>query len=66
MHTGQFKTLREMVEFYNDGGHPDGFVGTKDPLIVPLNLTESEIDDLVAFLGTLTGEQVPAALIGPP
>ncbi|HEY0136823.1 MAG TPA: cytochrome c peroxidase [Nannocystis sp.] len=66
MHTGQFKTLREVVEFYNDGGHPDGFVGIKDPLMVPLNLSESEIDDLVAFLGTLTGEQVPAALIAPP
>lgn len=66
MHTGQFKTLREVVEFYNDGGHPDGFVGVKDPLIVPLNLSEAEIDDLVAFLGTLTGEPVPADLLAAP
>lgn len=62
MHTGQFKTLREVVEFYNDGGHPDGFIGTKSELVVPLNLSEQEIDDIVAFLGTLTGAPVPAEL----
>lgn len=62
MHTGQFKTLREVVVFYNEGGHPDGVVGVKSPLIVPLNLSDSEIDDIVAFLETLTGEQVPTEL----
>lgn len=62
MHTGQFKTLREVVEFYDAGGHPDGFVGIKSDLIVPLNLSDQEIDDLVAFMETLTGQPVPAAL----
>lgn len=62
MHTGQIGTLREVVEFYNRGGDDDGFVGTKSELIVPLNLSEQEIDDLVAFLGTLTGDPVPQAL----
>ncbi|HSN98020.1 MAG TPA: cytochrome c peroxidase [Candidatus Nanopelagicales bacterium] len=62
MHTGQFEALRDVVSFYNDGGHESGFVGVKSDKIVPLNLTEQEIDDLVAFLETLTGEEVPAAL----
>jgi cytochrome c peroxidase len=62
MHTGQFATLREVIEFYNEGGHPAGFVGVKDEKIKPLNLTSQEIDDLTAFLRTLTGEPVPEAL----
>jgi cytochrome c peroxidase len=66
MHTGQFKDLREVVRFYNEGGHVDGIVGTKSELMVPLNLSDAEIDDIVAFLGTLTGEPVPAALLARP
>jgi cytochrome c peroxidase len=62
MHTGQIATLREVVEFYNKGGDDGGFVGTKSELVVPLNLTEQEIDDLVAFLETLTGDPVPPEL----
>lgn len=63
MHTGQFQTLREVVEFYNDGGGETGFVGTKDELLLELNLSESEIDDIVAFLESLTGQDLPAALV---
>lgn len=62
MHTGQIATLREVVEFYNAGGDPDGFAGTKSELVVPLNLSEQEIDDIVAFLETLTGDPVPVEL----
>jgi cytochrome c peroxidase len=62
MHTGQLGTLREVVEFYNAGGHESGFVGVKDEKMKPLNLTEQEINDLVAFLETLTGEPVPEEL----
>jgi cytochrome c peroxidase len=62
MHTGQFATLREVVEFYNDGGHQAQLVGVKDEKVKPLNLTAQEIDDLVAFLEALTGEPVPEAL----
>ena len=32
----------------------------------PLNLTATEIDDLVAFMQTLTGQPVPAALLETP
>jgi cytochrome c peroxidase len=66
MHTGQFKDLHEVVKFYNQGGHTAGIVGTKSELIVPLNLSDAEIDDLVAFLQTLTGEEIPAALLSKP
>ena len=66
MHTGQFKDLHEVVRFYNEGGHTDGIVGTKSELMVPLGLSDAEIDDIVAFLGTLTGEPVPAALLAKP
>jgi cytochrome c peroxidase len=57
MHDGRFKTLREVIEHYNSGGHPSP---TLDPLMkfqgVGLGLSEQEIDDLVLFLETLTDE----------
>jgi cytochrome c peroxidase len=55
MHNGTFLTLKQVVEFYNQGG-----VANKnlDPLIKPLNLTTAEINNLVAFLNALTGDNV--------
>lgn len=63
MHDGVYQTLREVVVHYNQGGvHELGGenVGTIDPLIKPLNLTDQEIDDLVAFMEALTGQMDPA------
>jgi cytochrome c peroxidase len=57
MHNGIFYTLEEVVEFYNIGGTQDIF-GTKSPLIQPLNLTEDEKKDLVAFLQSLSGTEI--------
>jgi cytochrome c peroxidase len=55
MHNGRLQTLKQVVEFYNDGGIAnDGL----DNRIKPLHLSASEIDDLVAFLQTLTGDNV--------
>jgi len=55
MHNGMFKTLEEVIEYYND---PRKFVQQPinlDPsLDKPLGLTEKEKKDLVAFLKTLT------------
>jgi len=56
MHNGSLTTLREVVEFYNRGGVVNENL---DPLIKPLQLTNDEIDDLTAFLHTLTGDNVP-------
>ena len=53
-HKGQFETLEAVVAFYNAGGGDDGY---KDPLKKPLNLTEQEQNDLVAFLRSLSGRQ---------
>ena len=63
MHSGQFKTLVEVVAFYDQGGGsvPDG--GTLDANLAPLNLTQQEKDDLVAFLSTLDGAAVDPALL---
>ncbi|MEO1010779.1 MAG: cytochrome c peroxidase [Bacteroidota bacterium] len=59
MHSGRFNTLRETVQFYNDGrGHavPEG-----EDLIIHWHIWEPELSDyeldrLVDFLGTLTDE----------
>lgn len=61
-HTGAFPTLSAVIEHYNNGGAAAGFVGAPDPRLRPLGLTSTEILDLVAFLGTLTGEPVPTEL----
>jgi cytochrome c peroxidase len=53
MHDGSIATLREVVEFYNRGGEKNPWL---DPKIKPLNLTESEIDALVALMQALEGE----------
>ncbi|GEM86166.1 cytochrome-c peroxidase [Meiothermus granaticius] len=51
MHDGSFKTLREVVEHYNNGGQANL---NADPLMRPLGLSEAEVDDLVEFLKALT------------
>jgi cytochrome c peroxidase len=52
-HDGRFKTLEEVVNFYNKGGVKNPH---QDPLIIPLELTDQEKSDLVQFLRTLNGE----------
>jgi len=52
MHNGIFKTLGEVVEFYNKGG---GKNPNLDIQMKPLGLTAQEKKDLVEFLKTLTG-----------
>ena len=56
MHNGEFGTLREVVEFYDGGGIPNELLS---PLLQPLNLTNQEKDNLIAFLESLTGSNVP-------
>jgi cytochrome c peroxidase len=53
MHDGSLVTLRETVEIYDDGGHPNPYL---DPKIEVLDLTVEEIDALVAFMEALEGE----------
>lgn len=51
MHDGSQKTLEEVVEWYDRGGHPNPYL-SKD--IRKLNLTDQEKKDLVAFMKALT------------
>lgn len=58
MHNGMFRTLREVIDYYND---PDKVVPNpinRDPLLAkPLGLTDNEKADLVAFLESLTDKR---------
>jgi cytochrome c peroxidase len=59
MHSGQFATLDDVINFYAVGGTLD----TSDPEVAPFTITPQEKADLIAFLGTLTGKAVPDALL---
>jgi len=58
MHNGKFKTLKEVIEFYNDTRKivPDA-INTDSLLVKPLDLTPQEKDDLEAFLNSLTDKR---------
>src|SRR5262249_27968097 len=64
MHNGAFKTLEEVVEFYNDGGGRgrglDGF--SQDAKVTKLNLSDLQKKDLVAFLKALNSLAPPPKL----
>ena len=47
MHDGSQKTLEEVIEWYNIGGHKNPWLSDK---MVPLKLTDGEKADLVAFM----------------
>ena len=53
MHDGRFATLEEAIDFYDKGGHPNPHL---DPDMKPLKLTKTEKEDLIAFMGALTGD----------
>lgn len=53
MHDGSQKTLKEVVEWYDKGGHPNPHLSDK---IKKLDLTEQEQKDLVEFMKACTGE----------
>jgi len=58
-HNGGYATLRSVVEFYNRGGNfAKNNINDLDADIQPLGLTDSEIDAIVAFMGTLTDDRV--------
>lgn len=60
MHDGALKTLRDVVVHYNNGGVNKKGDPVNDFLsggIRPLNLTEAQVDDLTAFLESLTSPE---------
>lgn len=53
MHDGSEPTLRAVVEFYNKGGNPNPQLAKE---IKPLGFSERDIDDVVAFMESLTAD----------
>lgn len=70
MQDGRFATLHAVLDFYAQGesaGHGKQLVGEREATLnlIP-HLSPTQIADLVAFLGTLTGAPVRAELTRPP
>jgi cytochrome c peroxidase len=61
MHNGVFATLREVVDFFDQGG---GEGPNKAPQLRPLGLGATDKKDLVAFLESLSMDQ--PLLLAPP
>lgn len=57
MHDGSMQTLWDVIDHYNKGGEANPYL---DGGIEPLALSETEIDQLVAFLFTLTDRRFEA------
>jgi cytochrome c peroxidase len=58
LHDGSAATLADVIRLYERGGIDRP---SRSPSIFPLDLTEQDRADLVAFLETLTGEKDGAA-----
>jgi cytochrome c peroxidase len=57
MHDGSLHTLWDVMDHYNKGGETNAYL---DGGIEPLNLSENEINDVVAFLFSLTDQRFAA------
>jgi cytochrome c peroxidase len=59
MHDGSIRTLKAVVDHYNDGGvnRP-----SRADAVLPLGLSSQEKDDLVAFMETLSGSNSPTVI----
>jgi cytochrome c peroxidase len=64
MHNGCFKTLRDVIDFYNQGGGAGiGLASPEQTLSEKkLHLSQEEISDIIAFLGSLTDNLKTAGL----
>ncbi len=56
MHDGRFKTLGEVIDFYNSGFHYSPTLDVNISLIAKDRLTPLDKADLIAFLNTLTDQ----------
>lgn len=59
MHDGSVANLTDVLAHYNRGGFSHR---NKSPLVGPLNLTQQEMDDIVAFLKTLTDRKFESTI----
>jgi len=63
MHNGIMETLEDVVDFYNAGG---GESANKDSRLKPLELSDTEKQDLVAFLKSMSSETPTIEPVEPP
>ena len=65
MHAGHFDGIRQVIDFYNAlPGQAE--VGHREDSLEALGLTDAEVDDLIAFLRTLTTDRMDPALLKQP
>jgi len=57
MHDGRFTTLRQCIEHYNRNFHYTANLAPELAPVIKNRMTEPEIDDLIAFLHTLTDHE---------
>jgi len=62
MHAGQFADLEQVVRFYSTLEGAAGRSHHQELVLTPLNLTDSQVSDLVAFLQSLEGRPLDLAL----
>lgn len=61
MHNGMFKTLTEVIDYYNEPQKfVKGIINMDTIMLTPINLTAQDKADLLEFLKTLTDEQFKA------
>lgn len=61
MHDGSIESLEEVVEFYRRGGNPNANL---DPIMQPLELSDEDAGNLLAFLRSLSKRNTEAAKVG--
>jgi cytochrome c peroxidase len=54
MHSGKFATLKSVMKHYLTGGIDRP---SRSPQLMAIDLSDQEVDDLIAFMATLTGEK---------
>ena len=66
MHQGQLASLRDVLHYYStlDQAVPPGH--DQEQILVPLNLSEKDVADLVEFLKSLTGRPLDKNLLSQP
>jgi len=65
MHGGHFQTLAEVLTYYSDLDETPLW-GHREETLVPLDLDEEQIGDLVSFLEHLTSQPLDEALLAAP
>jgi cytochrome c peroxidase len=57
MHDGRFQTLRECIQHYNKNFHYTTNLAFELKTVTKNRMNDADIDDLIAFLNTLTDEE---------